>query len=39
MNVDICRASKNVFDKDNNLLVAEEKKQNQSARLSSATND
>ena len=39
MNVDICRASKDVFDKDINLLVAEEEKQNQSAKVSSATND
>ena len=39
VNVDICRASKDVFDKDINLLVPDAEKQNQSGKLSSATNE
>ena len=39
MNVDICRALKDVFDKDINLLVPDAEKQNQSGKLSSATNE
>ena len=40
VNVDICsRASKDVFDKDINLLVPDVKKQNQSDKVSSAAND
>ena len=39
MNVDICRASKNVFDKDINLLLPDAEKQDQSGKVSSAAND
>ena len=39
VNVDICRASKDVFNKDINLLVPDAEKQNQSGKLSSATNE
>ena len=39
MNVDICRVSKDVFDKDNYLLVPDAEKQNQSGKVSSAAND
>ena len=39
VNVDICRASKNVFDKDINLLVPDAEKQDQSGKVRSAAND
>ena len=39
VNVDICRASKNVFDKDINLLLPDAEKQDQSGKVSSAAND
>ena len=38
MNVDICKASKNVFDKDINLLVPDAEKQDQSGKERSAAN-
>ena len=39
VNIDICRASKDVFDKDINLLVPDAEKQDQSGKGSSAAND
>ena len=39
MNIDICRASKDVFDKDINLLVPDAEKQDQSCKVNSAAND
>ena len=39
MNVDICRVSNDVFDKDINLLVPDAAKQDQSVKVSSAAND
>ena len=39
MNVDICRASKDVFDKDIDLLVPEAEKEDQSGKVSRAAND
>ena len=39
VNVDICRASKDVFDKDINLLLPDAEKQDQSGKESSAAND
>ena len=39
MNVDICRASKDVLDKDINLMVPDAEKQDQSGKESSAAND
>ena len=39
MNVDICRTSKEVFDKDMNLLVPDAEKQDKSPTESCATND
>lgn len=39
MNIDICRASKNVFDKDINFLDADAEKQAQSGKENSAAND
>ena len=39
VNVDICRASKNVFDRDINLLVPDVEKQDQSGKVSKAPND
>ena len=39
MNVDICRASKDVFNKDINLLLPDAENQDQSGKESSATND
>ena len=39
VNIDICRASKDAFDKDINLLVPDAEKQNQPGKLSSATNE
>ena len=39
VNVDISRASKNVFDKEINLLVADSEKLDQSGKDSSAAND
>ena len=39
MNVDICRASKDVFDKDINLLLPDAEKQDQSGKESSVGND
>ena len=39
MNVDICRASKDVFDKDINLLLPDAEKQDQSGKECSAAND
>ena len=38
MNVDICRASKDIFDKDINLLVPDSEKQDQSGKENSAAN-
>ena len=39
MNVDICRASKDVFDKDIDLLVPDAEKEDQSGKVSKAVND
>ena len=39
MNIDICRALKDVFDKDINLLVPDAEKQDQSCKVNSAAND
>ena len=39
MNIDICRASKDIFDKDINLLVPDAEMQDQSGKESSAAND
>ena len=39
MDVDICRVSNDVFDKDINLLVSDAAKQDQSGKMSSAAND
>ena len=39
MNVDICRASKDVFDKDIDLLVPDAEKEDQSGKVSRAVND
>ena len=39
MNTDICRASKDIFDKDINLLVPDAEMQDQSGKESSAAND
>ena len=39
MNIDICRASKDVFDKDTNLLVPDAKKLHQSGKENGAEND
>ena len=39
VNIDICRASKDVFDKDINLLVPDAEMQDQSGKESSAAND
>ena len=39
VNVDICRVSNDVFDKDINLLVPDAAKQDQSVKVSSAAND
>ena len=39
VNVDICRVSRVVFDKDINLLLPDAEKQDQSGKVSSATND
>ena len=39
MNVDICRASKDVFDKDINLLLPDAEKQDQLGKESSVGND
>ena len=39
VNVDICRVSNDVFDNDINLLVPDAAKQDQSGKVSSATND
>ena len=39
MNVDICRVSNDVFDKDINLLVPDVAKQDQPGKVSSAAND
>ena len=39
MKVDICRASKDVFDKDIDLLVPEAEKEDQSGKVSRAAND
>ena len=39
VNVDICRASKDVFDKNINLLVPDAEKQDQTGKESSVTND
>ena len=39
MNIDICRASKDVFDRNINLLVPDAEKQDQSCKERSAAND
>ena len=39
VNVDICRASKDVFNKDINLLVPDAEKQDQSGKVRNAAND
>ena len=39
MNIDICRASKDVFDKDTNLLAPDAKKLHQSGKENGAEND
>ena len=38
-NIDICRASKDVFDKDINFMVSDAEKQDQSSKENSAAND
>ena len=39
MNIDICWASKDVFDKDINFMVSDAEKQDQSSKEDSAAND